>query len=91
MKCSNRVMDPVSLIVGSSAVAGNVQNANPVDSVGLAAMAIGLLVFLYFAVAVSVSGYRRRKEIEAQVAEWKRDEEERKRRLKERLAELEST
>jgi hypothetical protein len=79
----------IALIVGNPA-AGSTADMNPIDSVGLVSITIGLIVFLYFAITVSIGSYRRRKEMEAQIAEWKRREEERKQRLKERLAELET-
>lgn len=79
----------IPLIVGNPA-AGGTADMNPIDLVGLVSITIGLIIFLYFAVAVSIGSYRRRKEMETKIAEWKGQEEERKQRLKERLAELET-
>lgn len=80
----------VSLIVGNPAIAGNILGIDPIDSVELVSIIMGLLVFTYFAITISINSHRRKKEIEAEIVEWKRGEEERKRRLDERLAELES-
>ena len=85
------MIDPTSLIVGIPATSGSTAGMSPIDSVGLASITIGLVIFLYFAITISINSYRRRKEEEARIAEWERGEGERKQRLKERLAELETT
>lgn len=83
-------VDWVSMIVSNpAAVTGNnAAGTNPIDSVGFASIIIGLIIFAYFAVTISISSYRRRKEMEAQIAEWKKAEQGRKRRLQEVLSEL---
>jgi hypothetical protein len=47
-----------------------------------------MLIFLYFAVTISYSSYKRKKEMDARIVEWKKAEEERGRRFREELSKL---
>lgn len=81
------VFELVSLIVGATAGSGSTTALNPLDSVEIASLIAGLLVFLFFAVTISRNSYRRRKEMAAKVAEWEKSEEERKKRFREEMSE----
>jgi hypothetical protein len=84
------VVDLVSMIVSNPAAAGGTGSTagmNPIDPVGLASITIGLIIFAYFAVTISISSYKRKKEMEARIAEWQKREEERKQKLQEALSE----
>lgn len=84
------ILDLVSLIVGGSWTAASESTAslNPIDSVELVSITLGMLIFLYFAVTISYSSYKRKKEMDAHIAEWKKAEEERGRRFREELSKL---
>ena len=71
-------------VVGTSSSAGT----NPIDPVGLASIIIGIIVCVYFAVTISYSSYKRRKEMEARIAEWERGEQQRRRKVQEALSKI---
>ena len=83
------IIDLVSMIVRDPAV-GNTSTAsmNPIDAVGLSSMIIGIIICLYFAVTISYSSYKRKKEMEARIAEWEKGEQERRRKVQEELAKI---
>lgn len=76
----------IPLIVGAATSPGGTAVQNPVDSVGIASIIAGMLVFSFFAITISINNYRRRKENEARVAEWERSEQERKKRFREEMS-----
>ncbi|AFU59592.1 hypothetical protein Ngar_c26710 [Candidatus Nitrososphaera gargensis Ga9.2] len=83
------IIELVSMIIGNPATgAGSAAGMNPIDTVELVAIVIASIIFVYFAIIISLVSYRRRKEIEARAAEWRKGEEERRRRLREVLSEL---
>jgi hypothetical protein len=81
------IVELVSMVVRNPA-AGTSSNAsmNPIDPVGLASIIIGIIVCMYFAVTISYSSYKRKKEMEARIAEWERGEQERRYKLQEALS-----
>jgi len=85
------VIELVSMIIGNPATgAGSAAGMNPIDTVELASVIIASVIFAYFAITISIVSYKRRKEMEAHAAEWRKGEEERRRRLREALSELSS-
>jgi hypothetical protein len=79
---------PVPMIIGNPATGSSTAGMNPIDPVELASITIGMIIFLFFAVTISYSSHKRKKEMEAQVAEWKRGEQERRRKFRDRFSEL---
>ncbi|MGI0048762.1 MAG: hypothetical protein ACREAW_04410 [Nitrososphaera sp.] len=82
------ITDFVSMIVSGPASGSSTQGLNPIGTVELASITIGMNIFLVLTVFVSYNSYKRRKETEARIAEWRKGEQERKRRLKEAMSDL---
>ncbi len=61
-----------SMIAANPATASSAAGANPIDPVEFASLAVGLLVFLFFAITISYSSYKRKKEMEAEIEKWNR-------------------
>lgn len=78
----------VPMIVGNPATSSSTAGMNPIDPVELVSITIGMIIFMFFAVTISYSSYKRKKEMEARVAEWKRGEQERQRKFRDRFSEL---
>jgi uncharacterized membrane protein (DUF106 family) len=83
------IIDLVSMIVRSPTIGtSTTANMNPIDAVGLSSIIIGMIVCLYFAVTISYSSYKRKKEMEARIAEWEKGEQERRRKVQEALSKI---
>ena len=83
------IIDLVSLVVRNPTVGtSSTTSMNPIDAVGLSSIIIGMIVCLYFDVTISYGSYKRKKEMEARIAQWEKGEQERRRKAQEMLSKI---
>jgi hypothetical protein len=78
------ITDLVAMIVNSAA--GGTIPARPLSAVDILLISLGMAIFIILGIQVAYHSYQRRKETQKRVAEWLRQEEERKRVFRERMS-----
>lgn len=80
------IMDLVAMIVNSAA--GGITTSRPLDPVEVSLISLGMAIFIVLGIQVAHSSYKRRKETQKRIAEWLRQEEERKKVFRERMSQF---